>query len=101
MGSIYACKCDNCGFRFSAHLGTGFMYPEEYCETVQNMKAGLYGKQGKQFFEEHPDGAITCNNIVVQCDDCGKLMSVPELDLYVPVEVLIAKKWTQIMMGQL
>ncbi len=50
------------------------------------MKAGKFGAQGKRFFKEHPDGAISCENIVVQCDDCGELMQVPELDLYVPKE---------------
>lgn len=84
MGSWYGAKCEKCGYQYGAFLGVGFTFPKLYEETVKKMKSGKFGKQGYKFFKNHPDGAITCNNIVVQCDDCGKLMTVPELDLYVP-----------------
>lgn len=65
-------------------MGFGFTYFKVYCETVMKMKEGKFGEQGKEFFEASPDGAITCEYIVVQCNYCGQLMYVPELALYNP-----------------
>lgn len=62
------------------------LYPKVYCETVKKMKSGRFGAQGKEFFEAFPNGAISCEDIVVQCNNCGKLMNVQDLTLYVPKE---------------
>ena len=77
---------------FAANLGFGFLYPVAYCEAVTKMKEGNLGEQGKEFFEAFPDGAISCEYIVVQCNECGKLMNVPKLDLYVPKDGYDASK---------
>ena len=84
MGVILNCKCNKCGYTFKAFVGSGMMYDETYAETVAKMKKGQFGLQGKEFFEAFPQGAISCERIVVQCDDCGELMTVPDLSLYVP-----------------
>lgn len=86
MGMDLACSCKKCGYRFEAAVGVGWLYPKVYVKTVAEMKEGKFGEQGKEFFEAFPNGAITCENIVVQCNDCGQLMTVPELALYVPKE---------------
>ena len=84
MGLILKCKCKKCGYTFKAFVGIGMMYPKTYTETVNKMKEGQFGLHGKEFFEAFPQGAISCEEIVVQCDDCGKFMNVPDLSLYVP-----------------
>lgn len=84
MGSIYTCKCNKCGFSYEAWTGVGFLFPKVYEETVNKMKAGEYGPQGKDFFEAFPNGAITCDNVVIQCTRCHKLSEVPELTMYIP-----------------
>lgn len=84
MGIVLSCNCKKCGYHFGASVGVGMLYPKVYSENVTAMKEGQFGKQGKAFFETFPDGAITCENIVVQCNDCGQLMEVPELSLYIP-----------------
>lgn len=61
-----------------------FSYPKEYSNTIEKMKNGFFGNQGKEFWEAFPDGAISCERIVVQCKDCGSLMAVPELSMYIP-----------------
>ena len=86
MGVVFECKCKKCGYEFCSFVGVGFTYPIEYCEIVKKMKEGEFGQQGKKFFETFPNGAITCENIVVQCKDCKNLMTVPELALYIPKE---------------
>ena len=81
MGMMLQCKCEKCGYGFGADVSFGFLYPIVYCETVEKIKEGDLGKQGKEFFEAFPEGAISCEYIVVQCNECGKLMNVPKLDL--------------------
>lgn len=84
MGLDLMCECKKCGYSFEAPVGVGMLYPKVYCETVAKMKEGYFGKQGKEFFEAFPNGAISCENIVVKCNDCRQLMVVPELALYIP-----------------
>lgn len=55
-----------------------------YKETVDAMKKGEYGEQGKKFFEEHPDGAVDCETAVARCSACGEYGHVPALTMYVP-----------------
>lgn len=86
MGIELTCVCEKCGYEFEADVGVGFLYPKVYVETIDAMKEGRFGQQGKEFLEAFPNGAISCENIVVQCNDCKKLMVVPELSLYVPKE---------------
>lgn len=84
MGLIFGCECKKCGYQFSSLVGVGFLYPKEYSDTIEKMKNGFFGNQGKEFWEAFPDGAISCERIVVQCKDCGSLMAVPELSMYIP-----------------
>ena len=53
MGQGYGCTCNKCGYSFSANLGVGFLFPIVYKETVDAMKKGEYGEQGKKFFDDH------------------------------------------------
>ena len=84
MGSIWRCYCETCRFSFHAQLGIGFLFPRVYQETVENMKAGTYDAQGKEFFEAFPDGAVSCEPIVVRCECCREFRQVPDLTMYVP-----------------
>lgn len=86
MGLTLGCNCKKCGYSFGADVGVGMLYPKVYSEIVTKMKKGQFGKQGKEFFEAFPNGAISCENIVVQCNSCGQLMVVPKLTLYIPQE---------------
>ncbi|MDM8298089.1 hypothetical protein QUW58_23115 [Enterocloster aldenensis] len=86
MGLELICNCKKCGYNFDAYVGVDMLYPKVYSETVAKMKEGQFGEQGKEFFEVFPNGAISCENIVVQCNDCGQLMVVPDLTLYIPRE---------------
>ena len=92
MGLELECKCKKCGYTFRTLVGVGMLYPKTYAETVIKMKEGQFGPQGKEFFETFPEGAISCEEIVVQCNDCGKLMSVPDLSLYVPKDEIDCTK---------
>ena len=95
MGMELYCECDQCGYTFGASVGFGLAYPWVYSQTIKKLKEGQYGKQGKEFLEAFPDGAITCHKIVVQCNDCKQLMCVPELLLYVPKDGFNPKKYVR------
>ena len=84
MGTGYVCKCNKCGFSIEANLGVGFMFPRVYQTAVERMKSGEYGEQGKKFFKEHPDGAISCETVVAKCLSCGDCGPVPDFTMYVP-----------------
>lgn len=51
MGDSVSYKCPKCGYSFIGPLGSGFLYPEVYYETVEKMKSGEFGKKAKQFFK--------------------------------------------------
>ena len=65
MGIELTCVCEKCGYEFEADVGVGFLYPKVYVETIDAMKEGRFGQQGKEFLEAFPNGAISCENIVV------------------------------------
>lgn len=104
MGQGYRCTCKKCGYEFSANLGFGFMFPKVYSDTVAKMKKGTYGKVGKQFFKEYPNGAIACEPVVLKCKDCGEYIAAPELSMYIPKdEASIEKpkgKWSSVFSGK-
>ena len=86
MGESTQFRCPECGYDFAAFTGVGFAFPRVYAETVSKMKRGRLGTTAKRFFEEHPDGAISCENIVMKCQKCGEYDSRESLAMYVPKE---------------
>lgn len=86
MGKGYSLNCRKCGYEFSANLGAGFMFPGVYRQTMEDGREGRLGKEVRQFLEEHPDGALDCGTVILQCAACGELESAPDLSMYVPGE---------------
>lgn len=84
MGYAYSFECNNCKYHLFFALGVGFLYPKYYNEMIINMKDGKYGKQGKEFFQAFPNGAINVELVLAQCLDCGEYYNIPDLTLYVP-----------------
>lgn len=60
------------------------MFPIVYKEIVEKMKKGNYGKQGVDFFEKYPYGAINAEKVIAQCIQCKELYTVPDLTMYIP-----------------
>lgn len=84
MGYGYICKCTKCSYSFQAKPGVGYFFPSIHDELTEDMKEGRLGPVGRKFFEEHPDGRIPGENVVVRCRSCGCYETVPDLDMYVP-----------------
>ena len=83
MGSGIFFQCPECGYGFDGITGVGFAFPMIYAETVGKMKRGELGDIAKHFFDEHPDGAINCENVVMRCENCGEYDSRESLAMYV------------------
>ena len=83
MGRGYTLRCRKCGWEISANLGVGFMFPMIYQETMKAARAGEYGETIRRFLEEHPDGVLNAENVLLQCIGCGDLECGPELSMYI------------------
>ena len=92
MGHGYKCFCKKCDYSFFASFGIGLSSPSTNDEETEKMRNGEHGEQGKRFFEENPDGAVTTNYVVTQCKSCGNLDCTYDYDLQIPTPELIKAK---------
>ncbi len=83
MGMGFTLRCRGCGYKISADFGVGFMFPFAHGEIMEKARTGKLGKTVKQFLEEHPDGALNTEKVLLQCTDCGALHCGPDLSMYV------------------
>lgn len=86
MGYGVRYTCPKCGFGFASSIGIGFLFPTVYQETLAKAKGGELGPEIKEFFEEHPDGAINAESVTLCCDECGNLVNGKDLGMYVPTK---------------
>ena len=86
MGQGGTYKCNKCGYELNAWTGVGYIYPTVCKETTEQAKKGELGEELKKFFEEHPDGKINCEKVLVRCEDCGEYDVVMNLSMYIPKE---------------
>ena len=84
MGDSVGFICPKCGYAFGGDLGVGLLYPKLYRETVEKMKAGEYGEEARQFFIDCPEGAVDCESVLFQCDDCHQYFFDLKLSMYIP-----------------
>ena len=84
MGCGYNLHCEKCDYRSQVYFGVGLMSPEVYEKTVQQAKLGELGAELKNFFAEHPDGAIDISYSLGVCKKCGEIYTVEDLSMYLP-----------------
>ncbi|MBO4927465.1 MAG: hypothetical protein J5379_04355 [Clostridiales bacterium] len=84
MGSGKVYKCKECGNRFRMSTGVGMLYPMSYENTVKDILSGKYGEEWKQFLEEHQDGRVNCEIVLLICEKCGVPKCDMDLSLYLP-----------------
>lgn len=83
MGTGYTLHCRGCGYKISANLGIGFLFPVDYQETMEAAREGKLGKTIQQFLQEYPDGVLNTEGVLLQCPDCRTLESGLDLSMYV------------------
>ena len=86
MGRGLVFQCKNCDYKFRSLLGVGFLFPAKYEETIEAAKAGKYGNSVQEFLLKHPNGVLDCDNVLVQCTECGDLETRTDLSMYLPPE---------------
>ncbi len=84
MGIGIEFTCNKCGHDYCAISGIGFGFPNEYQETVEEIKNGKYGKDWKRLFESTPGAAINAEKEFYVCPDCGAFDTEPNLAVYAP-----------------
>ena len=85
MGTMYMLTCEKCGYEIEGNIGVGFSFPRVYKETMKAARAGVLGKNIKEFLEEYPDGVLNTENTFLQCVDCGSLIIWLNLSMYTRV----------------
>ena len=92
MGRGYDFTCKNCGTKFSAWTGSGFLYPLENAEIVEKVKAGEYGKELQKVLLETDDAFLDSEKHLYTCS-CGCWSVETAMDVYAPdVEANNSKK---------
>ena len=84
MGTGFQLSCRRCGYTLEAELGIGFRYPVVYRKILESAKAGRLGEGPQRFLEEHPDGVLNCNTVLLVCRECGCLKTGPDLSMHLP-----------------
>lgn len=84
MGVGYSYKCPKCDHGINLYFGVGMLFPHTYQENVQAAKSGELGDELKNFFAEHPDGAIDASLVAGVCTKCGEVGNFHDLSMYLP-----------------
>lgn len=92
MGRGIELECRKCRYSFGVNFGVGFLFPQAYQETMEAAKKGKLGKNVQAFLAEHPDGALDCDQVLLQCTSCGKLDRGVDLSMYVPKDKLVVNE---------
>ncbi len=84
MGQGFTFTCAKCGYVYSVHPGSGFMYPDEYQELLQNIESGRYGEERQRLLKETPYAAVNAETFVYICRSCGHWGEGKDITLYAP-----------------
>lgn len=87
MGTGLNFVCKKCRFSFEAYFGIGFLFPEVYEKAIKDGMEGKLGLEVQSFLQEHPDGALDCDRVLLQCTDCGNLETDMDYSMYVPKDI--------------
>ena len=55
---------------------------------MKEAQDGKLGKTVQSFLIEHPDGALDCDQVLLQCDECGALERGMDLSMYIPKDAV-------------
>lgn len=92
MGQGYGFTCEKCNHQYDAFIGGGFLYTEVYKEMLSDIKAGKYGIEWKQLYEDNDYVAVSADKHLFICDDCGNWIVDKDISLYVPKDINSVKK---------
>ena len=92
MGSGIELKCSECGKKYSAWTGIGFMFPEVYKETLNDVKKGKYGEEWKALSLSEELVAVDAEKYLYVCPKCGHWIVERGLSLYAPKDLDQLKK---------
>ena len=92
MGIGFELVCRRCRYSFRIGFGIGLLFPQVYRETIQAAWEGKLGSEVQDFLRDSPQGALDCEQVLLQCTSCGALDSGPDLSMYLPEDEPAADK---------
>ena len=84
MGDGRYLRCSNCNNGSILALGVGMAFPEEYKDTLKDIKDGVYGEEYKKMMLSRKDIAVDLENNLYLCEKCGEWEVNYCFDFYVP-----------------
>jgi len=92
MGQGYTYVCKKCGKQYSVMTGIGFLFPQEYKQTMKKIAEGKQGRKRQELFKKIPFLAVDAENYYYECENCGSWSVEQGLDLYEPKDEEKIKK---------
>ena len=83
VGINVSCKCRNKSYM----LGIGMLFPDTYKKTVDKIKAGKYGDEGKNIMDTIKYAVVDIESSLYLCKHCGNLIQAEPMDYYAPKDV--------------
>ena len=87
-GINVSCKCKSKSYM----LGVGMMFPDEYKTTVDMIKAGKFGEEGKNIMRTVKYAVVDIEKSLYFCEKCGNITRAKSMDYYAPKNVDKAAK---------
>ena len=84
MGKGYSFKCKNCGQEYGVGFGAGYFYSATYRKKIDEIRSGKLSEQRKELLEKTPYAAISAENVLYVCGDCGNWKLDTDYTLYAP-----------------
>ena len=79
-GINIGCKCHSKLYM----LGIGMMFPDVYKKTVEMIKAGKFGEEGKNIMHTIKYAVVDIEDSLYLCEKCGNLTQAKPMDYYAP-----------------
>lgn len=91
MGIGYEFTCEKCGHTYDVMLGSGFLLPTLFRDTLEEIREGKLGEEFREILLKNPWAAVDCENELYKCR-CGNWSVEQCNDLYVPKDPEAVRK---------
>ena len=86
MGTGFKIKCKKCGYEREFSLGVGFLYPQVYKQTIEEINEGKFGEEYKELMQKHPDSEVDISTYIYYCPKYYKYILDQDNSLYKPTD---------------
>ena len=84
MGKGYVYKCNNCNNEYTAYVGCGMLYPDDYRKKLSEIVGGAYGAKWQSLLKKTELAAINADKVIYVCSTCNRWEEGTDVTLYAP-----------------